>query len=165
MQPRHVVYHYRTASSLVLLDVFDQLCSCLWAHPRRRHHVPTDKQAKLLYTLRRRVVKLDTSMSSTVCRSNVLLACLSMSIAICTCICVFVLLSLSAENEQLRCATECRICWQNQVDRVLKSCGHLLCSECLARLQDDRCHICRTPIGEVCVVKLPTTRNVGQCPT
>jgi len=156
-----------TASSLVLLDIFDQLCSCLWAqlyplHPRRRHHVPTDIQAKRLYTLRRRVVKLDTL---TVCRSNVLLACLSMSIAICTCICVFVFLSLSAENEQLRRATECRICWQNQVDRVLTSCGHLLCSECLARLQDDRCHICRTPIGEVCVVKLPSTRNLGQCPT
>ena len=59
-------------------------------------------------------------------------------------VCVQYVMCTSAENEQLRSERQCKVCLDNELNRLLTPCGHPLCSECLGRLENHSCPVCRT---------------------
>ena len=55
--------------------------------------------------------------------------------------------ALEIENQDMKKATECQICFKDPISRVL-SCGHVLCQVCTKTFLPDKCPFCQQkPIG------------------
>ena len=57
---------------------------------------------------------------------------------------------------------ECKVCYTKAKDTVLIPCGHTICSECIPKLVNENCPICRTPFTSTTPFYLGGSKKVSQ---
>ena len=74
---------------------------------------------------------------------------------------------LKRDNDELKTDLEnasnalmCRICQENPVNRVLPSCGHLLCSRCLPNVRGQTCPFCRKKFDASIPFRNPLEKHI-----
>jgi len=51
------------------------------------------------------------------------------------------------EKNDIQNRYNCKICYDNHIDRIITACGHTFCSKCLESI--DECPVCKIPKGDV----------------
>jgi len=67
---------------------------------------------------------------------------------------------LKTEIENASNALMCRICQESPVNRVLPSCGHLLCSRCLPNVRGQTCPFCRKKFDSSVPFRNPLEKHI-----
>ena len=58
--------------------------------------------------------------------------------------------SMAAANQRLQGGFVCQICQDEEIDRILVPCGHMICQGCLGRLRSRSCPFCRQNFATTC---------------